>query len=38
VHVLKDAIKAVDVEKGDGERAIEEMTASGAKLVTRRDF
>lgn len=30
VTVLEDAIRAVDVEPGDGERAIEEMRAAGA--------
>jgi nicotinamidase/pyrazinamidase len=32
--VVTDAIRAVDVEAGDGERAIEEMTAAGARLAT----
>jgi nicotinamidase/pyrazinamidase len=36
VYVLTDAIRAVDVHPGDGERALEKMTAAGATL-TRAD-
>ncbi len=32
--VVKDAIKAVNVNPGDGEKAIEEMEGAGAKFVT----
>jgi nicotinamidase/pyrazinamidase len=32
--VVTDAIRAVDVEPGDGERSLEEMRAAGAKLAT----
>ncbi len=32
--VLTDACRAVDVEPGDGERALEEMRAAGAALAT----
>jgi nicotinamidase/pyrazinamidase len=32
--VLADAVRPVDVEPGDGERALEEMRAAGAQLVT----
>ncbi|MGH2957544.1 MAG: nicotinamidase [Solirubrobacterales bacterium] len=32
--VITDAIRAVNVEPGDGERAIEEMEEAGAKLAT----
>jgi nicotinamidase/pyrazinamidase len=32
--VITDAIRAVDVDPGDGDRAIEEMKAAGAKLAT----
>jgi nicotinamidase/pyrazinamidase len=35
VHVLADAVRAVEVEPGDGERALEEMRQSGAQLATR---
>jgi nicotinamidase/pyrazinamidase len=31
--VVTDAIRAVEVEPGDGERALEEMSAAGAKLA-----
>lgn len=31
VVVLEDAVRAVDVEPGDGERALAEMTAAGAE-------
>lgn len=34
VYVLEDAIRAVDVEPGDGDRAITEMKEAGAKFVT----
>jgi nicotinamidase/pyrazinamidase len=33
VKALKDAMRAVDVKPGDGERAIEEMRAAGAEIV-----
>ena len=33
VKVLEDAIRAVDVQPGDGERAMEEMKASGAEMI-----
>jgi nicotinamidase/pyrazinamidase len=32
--VVTDAIRAVDVNPGDGQRALEEMKAAGAKLAT----
>ena len=32
--VLQDAVAAVEVEPGDGRRAIDEMIAAGAKLAT----
>ena len=35
VTVLREAIAAVDVEPGDGERALEEMTRAGACVVRR---
>jgi nicotinamidase/pyrazinamidase len=34
VKALKDAMRAVDVELGDGERAIEEMRDAGAEIVS----
>jgi epoxyqueuosine reductase len=34
VVVLGDAIRAVDREPGDGERAVEEMRGAGARVVT----
>ena len=33
VVVLRDAIRAVDLEPGDGARAIEEMSRSGARFI-----
>lgn len=33
VKALEDAMRAVDVNPGDGERAIEEMRAAGAEIV-----
>ena len=34
VKVLKNAMRAVDLKPGDGERAIQEMQAAGAEIVT----
>ncbi|HEU4713112.1 MAG TPA: nicotinamidase [Pyrinomonadaceae bacterium] len=34
VKALKDAMRPVDMNPGDGERAIEEMRAAGAEVVT----
>lgn len=34
VYVLADAVRAVDVHPGDGQRAVEEMVGNGAKMVT----
>ena len=36
--VVTDAIRAVDVEPGDGERALEDMKEAGAKLATSREL
>jgi nicotinamidase/pyrazinamidase len=36
--VVTDAIRAVDVEPGDGERAIGEMKEAGAKLATSEEL
>jgi nicotinamidase/pyrazinamidase len=33
VYVLADAVRAVNVTPGDGERAIEEMVRGGAKMI-----
>ena len=33
VKVLEDAVRAVDVQPGDGERAIAEMKAAGAEMI-----
>ncbi len=33
--ILEDAIRAVDVQAGDGDRAVEEMLAAGARLESR---
>lgn len=34
VLVLRDAVRGVDVQPGDGEKALAEMQSKGAKLVT----
>jgi nicotinamidase/pyrazinamidase len=36
--VVTDAIRAVDVNPGDGERALEDMKEAGAKLATSREL
>jgi nicotinamidase/pyrazinamidase len=36
--VVTDAIRAVEVEPGDGERALEDMKRAGGKLATSRDL
>lgn len=38
VTVLMDAVKGVDVRKGDSERALKEMADSGAEEVTLENF
>ncbi len=37
VYVLEDAIRAVNVKPGDGERAIEEMRKAGAIVTTTKE-
>jgi nicotinamidase/pyrazinamidase len=34
--VIEQAIRAVDLSEGDGDRAVEEMLAAGALLESRR--
>ena len=36
VALLTDAVRAVDLESGDGERAIEEMREAGVHLTTTK--
>ncbi len=38
VYVVEDAIRAVDVNPGDGEQAIAEMKQAGATFVTAREI
>ncbi|HEY7547814.1 MAG TPA: bifunctional nicotinamidase/pyrazinamidase [Blastocatellia bacterium] len=38
VVVVTDAMRAVEVNPGDGQRAIEEMRSRGARLVASRDI
>ena len=37
VKALKNAMRAVDLQPGDGERAIEEMRDAGAELLSTED-
>jgi nicotinamidase/pyrazinamidase len=37
VKALKNAMRAVDLQPGDGDRAIEEMRAAGAEIVSREE-
>ncbi len=37
VKALKDAMRPVEVQPGDGDRAIDEMRQAGAEIVTSRD-
>jgi nicotinamidase/pyrazinamidase len=34
VTLVEDAVRGVDVEEGDSERALEEMRAAGARIAT----
>ena len=36
VRVVENAMRAVDIQPGDGERAIEEMRAAGAQIVSTK--
>jgi nicotinamidase/pyrazinamidase len=38
VRLLVDAIKGVDLKKGDSEKAIQEMAKKGAKKITLKDM
>jgi len=38
VNVLADAIRAVDINPGDGERALKEMREAGAQMETLTEF
>ncbi len=38
VFVIKDAVRAVDVTPGDGEKALAEMEAAGAMLITSEEL
>ena len=38
VVLLEDAVRAVDIEPGDGERALEEMRAAGCILARSGDI
>lgn len=38
VAVLEDGVGAVDVRPGDGERALQEMRARGARVLTSQDL
>jgi nicotinamidase/pyrazinamidase len=33
-HVIKEAVKSVELKEGDGERAFEEMEKAGVKVIT----
>jgi nicotinamidase-related amidase len=37
IYVLSDAIEAVNANPGDSERAIREMIAAGAKIISTRN-
>lgn len=34
VFVIKDAVRAVEINKGDGERALQELISQGAKIIS----
>ena len=38
VTVVEDAIRAVEVNEGDGERALEDMRAAGARIATSAEL
>lgn len=38
VYLLEDAVRGVDVQKGDSERAVEEMVKKGAKKLRLEDI
>ena len=37
VKAIENAMRAVDLQPGDGERAVDEMRAAGADIVTARE-
>lgn len=38
VYIIEDACKPVDLEKGDGARALKEMRAAGAHIISSSDI
>jgi nicotinamidase/pyrazinamidase len=38
VTLVSDAVRPVEVEPGDGERAVEEMRAAGAEVATAAEI
>lgn len=38
VYVLSDAVRAVNIHPGDGDKAIQEMTAKGAVMISAQDL
>lgn len=38
VYVLSDAVRAVDIHPGDGDQALQEMTARGAIMIHAQDL
>ena len=38
VYVLSDAVRAVNIHPGDGDKALQEMTARGAVMINAQDL